>query len=69
MSAQQHKAVFQHLKERRKRRLCAICGAPMRLRVNGPAALEENKQKATYVCECRHEQVYVEYLKPELDFG
>lgn len=69
MSAQQNTSIFQHLKERRKTRICAECGASMRLRVNGPAVIEDNKQTATYVCKCRHEQAYVEYLKPELDFG
>lgn len=69
MSAQQNKPIFQHLKERRKTRVCAKCGAPMRLRVNGPAIIEDNKQTATYVCDCRQEQTYTEYLKPDLDFG
>jgi hypothetical protein len=37
----------------------------MRIRLTGPEILEGNRQTAIYVCECGHEQSYVECRGPE----
>lgn len=41
---------------------CEICGTRMRIRLTGPEILPGGKQTAVYVCECGHEQSYVEDL-------
>jgi hypothetical protein len=56
---------LQQLNLHRIRHACEACGVQMRIRLTGPEILEGNKQTATYVCECGHEQSYVECLKTE----
>ena len=68
MSDGSKKPTFKHLK-RKPRRVCEKCGAPMRLRITGPAVLAGNRQEAIYICECEHVQTYVEDLKPSPDSG
>ncbi len=51
------------------RHVCEACGVVMRIRLTGPVVLEGNRQEAIYVCECGHEQRYVECLQPEPALG
>ena len=69
MSDGSKKPAFKRLKSRRPRRICEKCGTPMRLRITGPAVIDRDKQEAAYICECEHEQTYVEYLEQDRDFG
>jgi hypothetical protein len=65
MSAQSDGTNFQHPKTKKLRHACSSCGEPMRIRLTGPEILEGNRQTAIYVCECGHEQSYVECRGPE----
>lgn len=58
-----------HDKSRMQRHSCDVCGTRMRIRLTGPEILAGNKQAATYICECGHEQSYVEELKLEDSLG
>jgi hypothetical protein len=49
--------------------VCDVCGTRMRIRLTGPEILTGNKQAATYICECGHEQSYVEDMKLEDSAG
>jgi len=52
---------------RMQQRVCDVCGTRMRIRLTGPEVLAGNKRAAVYLCECGHEQNYVEDLWAEAD--
>jgi hypothetical protein len=60
MSARSEHTDFQNSKAKKLRHVCSSCGESMRIRLTGPEILEGNRQTAIYVCECGHEQSYVE---------
>lgn len=58
-----------HARSRMQQHVCDVCGTRMRIRLTGPEILTGNKQAATYICECGHEQSYVEDMKLEDSAG
>jgi hypothetical protein len=56
-------------KTKKYRNVCGSCGEPMRIRLTGPEILEGNRQTAIYVCECGHEQSYIESCESKENSG